>query len=41
MAVYSDGTEYGIEKDLIISVPVECKNFEWQIVKNVKLNEFS
>lgn len=38
MAVASDGS-YGIEKDLIFSFPVICQNSQWNIVKDIKLNE--
>lgn len=39
MGVVSDGS-YGIPKGLFSSFPVICKNFEWEIVKGVKLSEF-
>jgi malate dehydrogenase len=40
MAVYSDGS-YGIEKGLIYSFPVRCKNGDWEIVQGLEINEFS
>ncbi len=40
MSVYSDGS-YGIEKGLIYSYPVVCRNGDWQIVKGREINEFS
>jgi malate dehydrogenase len=40
MAVYSDGS-YGIEKGLIYSFPVTCKNGDWQIVQGREINDFS
>lgn len=40
MAVYSDGS-YGIEKGLIYSFPVTCKNGDWKIVQGRAVNEFS
>ncbi len=40
MGVYSDGS-YGIEKGLIYSFPVVCKNGDWEIVQGVEINEFS
>lgn len=39
MGVVSDGS-YGIPKGLFSSFPVRCKNFEWEIIKGVKLSEF-
>lgn len=40
MGVYSDGS-YGIEKGLIYSFPVTCKNGDWEIVQGLNINEFS
>jgi len=40
MAVYSDGS-YGIEKGLIYSFPVTCRNGDWQIVQGRPVNDFS
>jgi len=40
MAVYSDGS-YGIDKGLIYSFPVRCKNGDWEIVQGLEVNEFS
>lgn len=40
MAVYSDGS-YGVEKALIYSFPVTCKNGDWQIVQGLSVNAFS
>lgn len=40
MGVYSDGS-YGIEKGLIYSFPVVCKNGDWEIVQGLEINEFS
>lgn len=40
MAVYSDGS-YGIEKGLIYSFPVRCKNGDWEIVQGLEINDFS
>ncbi|MBN8431491.1 malate dehydrogenase [Microbulbifer salipaludis] len=40
MGVYSDGS-YGIQKGLIYSFPVVCKNGDWQIVQGVDINDFS
>jgi len=40
MGIYSDGS-YGIEKGLIYSFPVVCKNGDFEIVQNLELNAFS
>jgi malate dehydrogenase len=40
MGVYSDGS-YGIEKGLIYSFPVTCKNGDWAIVQGLNVNDFS
>ncbi len=40
MAVYSDGS-YGIDKGLIYSFPVTCKNGDWQIVQGLEISDFS
>ena len=40
MGVYSDGS-YGIDKGLIYSFPVTCKNGDWEIVQGLHINDFS
>ena len=40
MGVYSDGS-YGIEKGLIYSFPVRCKNGDWEIVQGLNIDAFS
>lgn len=40
MGVYSDGS-YGIDKGLIYSFPVTCKNGDWEIVQGLNINDFS
>jgi malate dehydrogenase len=40
MAVISDGS-YGIAKDIIYSFPVVCKKGDWEIVQNLKIDDFS
>ena len=40
MGVYSDGS-YGIEKGLIYSFPVRCKNGAWEIVQGLSIDAFS
>ena len=41
MGIFSDGNHYGIPKGLFYSVPVICKNFEYKIVENLVLSEYS
>lgn len=40
MAVYSTG-DYDLEKDIVVSLPVETAGFEWKVVKKMKLNDFA
>ncbi len=40
MGIYSDGS-YGIDKGLIYSFPVTCKNGDWAIVQGLEISEFS
>ncbi len=40
MGVYSDGS-YGIDKGLIYSFPVICKDGDWEIVQGVEISDFS
>jgi malate dehydrogenase len=40
MGVYSDGS-YGMQKGLIYSYPVVCKNGDWQIVQGRQISDFS
>jgi malate dehydrogenase len=40
MGVYSDGS-YGADKGLYFSFPVVCKNGSYEIVKDLKLDDFS
>jgi len=39
LAVYSDGSYYGIAKDIFYSMPVACKNGNCSIVSDLKINE--
>ena len=42
VAVYSDGSAYGVEKDLITSFPIATRpGAQWEIVHGVPLNSFS
>ena len=40
MGIYSDGS-YGIDKGLIYSFPVTCKNGEFEIVQGLEIDDFS
>jgi malate dehydrogenase len=40
MSVYCDGS-YGVEKGLIYSFPVTCRNGDWQVVQGRTINDFS
>jgi malate dehydrogenase len=40
MGIISDGS-YGIPEGLVFSCPVTCKNFEYELVKDIPLSDFS
>lgn len=40
MGVISNG-EYGVPKGLCFSYPVTCKNFDWEIVSGLQIDQFS
>ncbi|KAM3134748.1 hypothetical protein pb186bvf_013223 [Paramecium bursaria] len=39
--VISDGTHYGIDEGICYSLPVQCKNFEYKVVDNLEIDDFS
>jgi malate dehydrogenase len=39
MAVLTDGTQYGVPKDLCFSFPCFCKDGEWQVVPGLDLTD--
>eukprot|EP01100_Stratorugosa_tubuloviscum_P010733 TRINITY_DN463_c0_g3_i1.p1 TRINITY_DN463_c0_g3~~TRINITY_DN463_c0_g3_i1.p1 ORF type:complete len:335 (-),score=201.89 TRINITY_DN463_c0_g3_i1:83-1087(-) len=41
MAVFTDGQNYSIPQGLIYSFPVICSNGNWQIVKDLQIDDFS
>jgi len=41
MAVYADGTTYGVPEGLIFSFPCVCQNGRYSIVKGLPMDEFS
>jgi len=42
MGVVSDGKSYDIPSEVVYSFPVVCKpNFKYEIVKNLKIDQFS
>jgi len=40
MGVYVEKPVYGVSGDIVYSFPLICKNFEWEIVEGLELNEF-
>ena len=40
MGVVSDGS-YGVPEGLVFSFPVVCKNFEYKIVQELHISDFS
>jgi malate dehydrogenase len=40
MSVISDGS-YGIPEGLVFSCPVTCQDFEYQIVKNIDIDNYT
>ena len=41
MGVITDGTQYDIEKDLCFSLPVVCRDFKIEIIKDLQLDDFA
>lgn len=41
MGVYCDGSFYEIPNDFVFSVPVKCKEFEYEVVKDLVNSQFS
>jgi len=41
MGVYSDGSKYGVPKDLIYSFPVKTSNGSYKIIEGLKVDDFS
>lgn len=41
MGVLADKNKYGIDKNLCFSFPVKCKKFDYEIVPDLKWDEFS
>ena len=41
MGVISDDNTYGVAPGLIYSFPVVSKNGEWEVVKSLKIDDFS
>ena len=41
MGIISDGTFYDIPRGLCISVPVRCKNFEYEVVRDLKIDQIT
>jgi len=41
MGIVTETKAYDIPEQLVYSMPVTCKNFEWELVPNLKIDEFS
>jgi len=41
MGVVSDGNSYDIPEDLVYSFPVSIRNFDWNVVKGLRIDDFS
>ena len=41
MGVISDGTKYGIPEWICFSMPVFCKDFDYEVVDGLHLDEFA
>ncbi len=41
MGVYSAGNSYGIDEDIIYSLPIVCENGEWKEVSGLTVSDFS
>lgn len=41
MGVYSKGNSYGINEDIIYSLPITCQNGEWREIGGLQISDFS
>lgn len=41
MGVVTDGSDYGVGKDLMYSLPCTCKDGKWTVVKGLEVNDYS
>ncbi|KAL4462545.1 hypothetical protein ABPG74_000375 [Tetrahymena malaccensis] len=41
MGVYTDGSFYDLPADFVFSVPVKCKDFKYEVVKDLTISQFS
>ena len=41
MGVVTDGSDYGVGKDLMYSLPCTCENGKWSVVKGLAVNDYS
>jgi malate dehydrogenase len=41
MGVYSKGNSYGIDQDIIYSLPITCENGQWREITGLAVSEFS
>ena len=41
MGVYSQGNSYGIDQDIIYSLPIICENGQWREITGLEISDFS
>lgn len=39
MGIFTESDIYNVPRELVFSMPVKCKNFEWEIVKDLKIED--
>lgn len=40
MGVINETEKYGIPKDICFAMPVRCKNFDYEVVEGLTINEY-
>ncbi|MEE4167089.1 MAG: malate dehydrogenase [Desulfocapsaceae bacterium] len=41
MGVYASGNKYGIDEDIMYSVPIVCEGGDWKVVEGLEISDFS
>ena len=41
MGVFSGGNSYGIDDELIYSLPITCENGEWKEITGLEISDFA
>jgi len=41
MGVYTNGNTYGFPADLFFSMPVKCRNFNYEVVNNLDIDNLA